>query len=79
MRKSSPGKAISGEAHPVGHSPGMGGDGLGEVRRECVASDHSALYLEGEVVIRVPVLVNTVAFVHVRVANVSVCKLCHQK
>jgi hypothetical protein len=27
----------------------------------------------------VPVLVNTVAFVHVRVANVSVCKLCHQK
>ena len=44
-----------------------------------MASDQSALYLEGEVVIRVPVPVNTVAFVNVRVANVSVCKLCHQK
>lgn len=79
MRKSSLGKAFTGEARPINSSPGMGGEGLGEVRRELVASDHSALYLEGEVVIHVPVPVNTVLIVHVRDANVSVCKLCRQK
>jgi len=51
MRKSSPGQAFSGEAHPVRCSPGMGGDRLGEVMRELVAGDHSALYLEGGVII----------------------------